>query len=109
VAGDYVFITTNKGEVAAIKARSGLVRWVTRIGEFENEQRQRGRISWSGPLLAGDRLIIAGSNGEILSLSPYTGELLGVMNIRGGATLQPILVQEILYILNDSGRLIAYR
>lgn len=109
VAGNYVFVTTLNGEVAAIKADSGLIRWVTRIGEFENERRRRGLINWTGPVLAGDRLIVAGSNGEVLSLSPYTGELLGTMRIRGGVSLAPIVVQETLYFLTDSARLFAYR
>ncbi|MCZ6765210.1 MAG: PQQ-binding-like beta-propeller repeat protein [Alphaproteobacteria bacterium] len=109
VAGDYLFVTTTRGEVAAIKADSGLIKWVTRIGEFKNERRQKNPISWSGPILAGDRLIVAGSTGEVLSLSPYTGDLLSTMRIRGGVTLSPILARETLYFLTDSGRLLAYR
>ena len=109
IAGDYLFVTSMSGEVAAIDARSGLVHWVTRIGEFENERRRKNRIEWSGPVLAGDRLLVAGGNGELLSLSPYTGDLLGRLRIRGGVTLPPILVRETLYLLTDSGKLVAYR
>ncbi len=108
-AGDYIFVVTNTGEVAAIKHSSGLVRWVTLVGEYENEERQRGRLHWVGPILAGDRLIVAGSNGEILSLSPYTGDLIGAIEVKGGVSLAPIVANETLYILTDSGRLVAYR
>lgn len=109
VADEYVFVVTDSGEVAAVKASSGLVRWVTHIGQYENEKRQRGRIRWVGPILASDRLIVAGSNGEILSLSPYTGELTGVIEAEGGVSLAPVIANETLYILTDSGRLVAYR
>ena len=37
----------------------------------------RTRLTWYGPLLVSDRLIVAGISKDALSVSPYTGEILG--------------------------------
>ena len=41
-------------------------------------------MTWFGPLLAGDRLIVAGTNEEALAVSPYTGDMLGHIRAVGG-------------------------
>ncbi len=107
VAGDFIFILTTEGEVAALTAADGRVRWVTPIGQFEDPADRDGLIAWGGPVLAGDRLIVTGSHGQALSLSPYTGEILGWRPIPGGASISPAVAAETLFFLTDSARLLA--
>ena len=109
VAGDFVFVLTTEGEVVAMTAVDGRIRWVTQIGIFEDPEDRDGRITWAGPVLAGDRLIVNGSHGQALSLSPYTGEILGWREISGGASVSPAIADGTLLILSDSARLLAFR
>ena len=67
------------------------------------------RINWSGPVLAGDRLIVSGSHGVALSLSPYTGEIIGQQKMPDAVSLSPAISNETLYFLTDEARLVAYR
>jgi hypothetical protein len=60
-------------------------------------------------VLAGDRLVVAGSNGEILSLSPYTGKILGRVNAPDGVSAPLAVAGNTLYVLTDGGRLLAMR
>jgi hypothetical protein len=60
-------------------------------------------------VLAGDRLLVAGTLGDLLSISPYTGELLGKMDLREPVRLAPIIANRTIYVLTDRGRLIALR
>ena len=62
-----------------------------------------------GPVLAGDRLLIGGSTGELLALSPYTGEIIGKLDLREPMRLAPVIANRTIYVLTDSGRLIALR
>lgn len=108
-AGDFIFVLTSNATVAAVTARDGRIRWITPIGLYENPEKRRGRINWSGPVLVGDRLIVSGSNGIALTLSPYTGEVLGEQKMPDAVSLSPAVADETLYFLTDQARLVAYR
>lgn len=109
VDGDTLFLVTNSNDALAIEASTGKVLWVTPLQIWEDEADRKGRIQWVGPLLASDRLIIAGSNGELLALSPYDGSILGLDHSPDGVRLPPILANGILYFLTVAGELVAYR
>lgn len=108
-AGDFVFVLTSDASVAAVTARDGRIRWLTPIGLYSDPKDRQGRITWSGPVLAGDRLIVSGSNGRAVTLSPYTGDIIGEQRMPDGVSLAPIVANGTLYFLTDEARLIAYR
>ncbi len=60
-------------------------------------------------MLAGDRLIVAGSNEKALSISPYTGEVLGVIDLPDSVFLAPVVAGNSLYFLTEGGSLVAMR
>jgi len=109
VGGDFIFVVTNDAQVVALTRRDGRIRWVQPLQRFEDPKDQTGPIAWSGPVLAGDRLIVAGSQGEAISLSPYTGEVLGVIDLPDGVTVAPVVAGNSLYFLTGGGDLVAYR
>ena len=109
IAGDFLFVLTADAQVLALTVREGLVRWASPIGLYENAKKRKGRISWAGPVLAGDRLIVAGSHGQVLSLSPYSGEILGQEKLPGGTSVAPAVAEKALYFLTDSAKLISLR
>ena len=73
------------------------------------KSRVRGGIVWAGPVLAGDRLIIAGSHGEALAVSPYTGEVIGWIPVGKGVKIPPLVAQNTIYFLTEGGQLRAMR
>ncbi len=109
VGGDFIFVVTNNAQVIALTRRDGRIRWVQPLPRFEDPEDQTGPIAWSGPVLAGDRLIVAGSQGEAVSLSPYTGEVLGVIDLPDGVTVAPVVAGNSLYFLTGGGDLVAMR
>jgi outer membrane protein assembly factor BamB len=109
VAGGFIFIVTLDAEVVALSRRDGRIRWIQQLARYENEESRRGPIQWSGPVLAGDRLVLVSSTGEAASLSPYTGELLGEIELPDGVFVAPILANETLYVLTDDARLVALK
>jgi len=108
VAGRFVFVVTNSADVAAIERDTGKVKWVTPLTQYLDDKRHNP-IQWNGPVLASDRLLVGGSTGELLALSPYTGEVVGKLDIRDPMRLAPVVANRVVYILTDSGRLIALR
>lgn len=109
VAGDYIYVLSNDAEVVCLTRFDGRVRWVFELPRYENADRKRGPLRWSGPVLAGDRLIVVASNGEAISLSPYTGDALGRIELPSGVYIAPIIADKTLYVLTDDADLIALR
>lgn len=108
-AGDYIYVLTTNSRVAAVRRKDGKVRWVTEVAPYEDLEAKADPIQWSGPMVAGDRVILAGSHGVLAALSPYTGEFLGTMELPGAPAVPPVIANETLYVLTEDGTLAAYR
>lgn len=109
VAGEFIFVLSNNNEIYCLTRQGGRVRWVQPLPRFENPEKKKDPIRWSGPVLAGDRLILTGSHGEVMTVSPYTGEPLGRMEVPDGIIMPPVVAQDTIYFLTDDADLIAYR
>jgi outer membrane protein assembly factor BamB len=109
VAGDYLFVLSNTANLVALGRLNGRIYWVTALPEWEDPEDQQGKITWAGPVLASNRIILAGSNGESFSLSPYSGKILGKVEMPDGVTISPIVAQDSLLFLTDDAELVAYR
>ena len=109
VAGDFLFVVSVDGELACISRNDGGVIWVSQLPRYENEKKRKGRITWAGPVLAGDHLVLVSNDREIVKVSPVTGEIAGRAKIRGGSVVAPVIANEKLFILTEGGKLIAMR
>ena len=75
----------------------------------QKEKSKRGQISYVGPVLAGGRLIVAGSNGVLVNVDPDNGSFQSQTNVGAGVSLAPVVANSTLYVLDDKGRLNAFR
>lgn len=109
LAGAHLFAVTERGEVVAAEAETGKLRWVMPLARYEDEEDRTGRIEWAGPVLAGGRLVLAGSHGEIVFLDPGTGEKGLTLDTGRPHRLAPVVAARTLLLLDDDGVLTAYR
>ena len=109
VAGDFVYLLTSDSQVICLTRRDGRVRWASPLPRFEDPDDLDDPINWYGPVLAGDRLILAASSGEAISVSPYTGQLLGRMDLPGRPAVSPVVADGTVYFLTGSAELVAVR
>ena len=109
VAGDFIYLITSGAELVCLWRRDGRIRWVSPLQRFADPESREGPIQWNGPLLAGDRLVLVSSDGRALTVSPYTGELLGTIRLPGGSYTRPIVADRSLYVLTDDAELLAFR
>ena len=106
VAGDFVFVLSTDSELVCLTRRDGRVRWVASLGRWKDEARKRNPLFWSGPVLVKDRLLVVGTHGEMVAVSPYTGQFLGRLSLPSGISLAPIVADRAVYALTDSADLI---
>ncbi|MBS0219429.1 MAG: PQQ-binding-like beta-propeller repeat protein [Proteobacteria bacterium] len=108
VAGRFLFVISSSDDVVALERSTGKVKWVTPLTQYFDEKRQKP-ILWGGPVLAGGRLLVTGMSGDLLALSPYDGSVMGKVSLGAPARLAPVIANRTIYVLTDSGRLIALR
>lgn len=109
VIGEWIFAVTDDAKVMAIARSTGKIRWINQLPAFENQKAKRGPISYVGPVLAGGRLILAGDNGVLVNIDPATGAFQSQTNVGAAVSLSPVVAGNTLYVLDDRGRLHAYR
>ena len=108
-AGDFVYVMTREAELVCLTRSGGLVRWVTKLPRYEDEEDREDPIFWAGPVLAGNRLFVAGSTGELLSISPATGEIVDRTRLPASVLIPPSVARKTLYLLTEDAELIALR
>jgi len=67
------------------------------------------RPIWSSPLLASNRVIVAGQTGELVALNARTGEVEKTVDLGSPTLLGPIAANGTIYVVTDEAQLIALR
>ena len=109
VAGEWIYVITDDAKLLCIARSNGHIRWINQLPEFLKAKSKRGEIEYSGPVLAGNRLIVTGSTGALIYVNPTTGAFQGQVDLGTSISLPPVVANSTLYILDDRGQLHAYR
>lgn len=109
IAGEWIFTLTDDGKLLCIARGSGKARWVTQLARFKNEKKKSSPILWTGPVLANSRLWIANSEGYVFSVSAADGTVAPFTKLGKPVTLAPVVADRTLYVLDDGGRINAFR
>jgi outer membrane protein assembly factor BamB len=110
ITGDWMFIVSIDQVMAAIHTADGKVAWTSPLPRWDNPKNMTGSLTWWGPVLVSDRLVVTGTTGEAVAVSPYTGAILGRQHLSApAAPVEPVVAQGTLLVVNDDGRLLAMR
>ena len=109
VTPDWVFVVTDDAKLICIQRSNGHIRWVNQLPQFQRPKSKKGQIDYKGPILAGDRLIVVGSNGVVVNVDPSSGSFQSQTRVSAGISLPPIVANSTLYIYDDAAQLHAYR
>jgi outer membrane protein assembly factor BamB len=109
VAGEWVFVITDDSRMLTISRSTGKVRWMTQLQQWRDVEDREGQVFWTGPVLAGNRLWVASSRGEVMTVDVMTGVAGLFRDIEAPVSLPPIVANNTLYILDDNGTIHAWR
>jgi outer membrane protein assembly factor BamB len=109
LAGDWIFVVTDDGKLLCVARQTGHIRWINQLPQFIKPKSKKGEIDYSGPVLAGGRLIVTASNGALIYVDPATGSFQSQTSVGAPISLSPVVANSTLYILDDRARLHAFR
>ncbi len=105
VAGNHLFVLSSDNQLVALGRETGAIRWVTKLESFDGSD----PIFYTGPMMAGGRLILISTEGIVTEANPETGEITSQWDIDQRVTVAPIIAGGIMYVLSENGTLSAYR
>lgn len=110
-AGDSIFMISDRNELLRLSAEDGRRIWGEALPFFtKTKQRRQAEIfAHHGPIIAGGRLIVASNDGLLRYFDPTNGRTLGQTPMPGGATTNPVVAGNTLYVVSSKGQLLAFR
>lgn len=105
LAGNHMFVLSSTNQLIALGRETGAIRWINDLPRTNDGEPMR----FTGPVLAGGRLIVAGTNGTVIEVNPQDGKILTQWNAGATISLPPLIAGGTLYMLSDDGVLSAYR
>ncbi len=108
IVGNHVFVLSEENELVALARDTGVIHWVTQLDKYAQDDDDE-KLSWSGPIMAGGRLILASTDGRLLEVQPETGDLIAQSHIDHDIIIAPVIADKTLYLLAENGTLLAFR
>jgi outer membrane protein assembly factor BamB len=108
VVGQWLFILNNDNLLVAM-ARDGRVRWTRQLSRFEDPDDTDDPILWYGPVLAGGKLLLAGSHGILIEIDPTTGKPGTQIDLGAGAASAPVVASGTAFVVTQVGDVVAVR
>ena len=111
IAGKSLFFISDANKLVRLEMKTGKTVWLTELPSFAQKRPliSKKNNQHHGPIIAGDRLVIVSSDGYIRFYDPKTGQQRNKLKIKAGATANPIVVNETLYLITQDGKLRAFR
>jgi outer membrane protein assembly factor BamB len=109
VAGEWIFVVDDRARVLCIARSNGKVRWISQLQRYHKDKSKNGPITWTGPILAGGRLVVASSEGQLVNVDPADGKVQSTVKAGAPVYLPPVVANGTMYILTNDGHLTAWR
>lgn len=106
ISGDYIYLLDTNNKLYCITKNDGGIVWVVQL---KKRNKDDDDISWVGPLLTSHKLIVASSEGTIISISPYNGKVISIFKEKNSFTINPIHAGLNIYFVSKEGNLINYK
>ncbi len=83
----------------AITRNDGKIQWATKLA---------GNATWSGPVLAGSRLWLTSSKGQLASVEAANGKVASTQDLGSPIYIAPVIAGGRMYVLTDNAKLLAF-
>ena len=109
IAGEWLFVVTDDARLVCLSRATGKARWISQLPHYRSPKKRNGPITWYGPVLAGNQLILTNSRGQVAFAGTGDGALGRVAETKTPFSLPPIVANQTIYTIDQRGRITAFR
>ena len=108
LAGDWIFVVTDEAKLMCIQRTTGKIRWITQLQHWTSKSHNTP-IQWSGPVLAGGRLVVVNDRGLMVDVAVADGKIGTTVKAGKSFARAPVVANNMLVLLDEKGTLTAWR
>ena len=101
ISGGTMYVIDTSGRLLCLDRDSGKLLWAVQLRTSKDGE----EISWFGPLLSSNKLLLGNSEGLVISISPFTGKLLSKINFSEEIVANPIQLGDQIILISKEGSL----
>jgi outer membrane protein assembly factor BamB len=105
LAGEWLFVVTDEAKVMCIARTTGKIRWISQLPRYRDPKKKDKPIEYYGPVLAGGRLIVVNNRGQMINVAVADGKIGTSVKAGKGFYLPPVVANNMLYLIDNHGRL----
>lgn len=99
---DVLFVLSLQNQLLCMKKETGQIVWTTQLEKTFPKSKKL--LNWAGPILAGNKLFLSNSMGNLVAFDPKSGKMLDTIALKDAFLLPPIAVNSGIYLFSESGR-----
>ena len=103
ISGGSIYLIDTTGRLLCVDVNKGKLLWAVQLRISKDGE----EISWYGPLLSSNKLLLGNSDGQVISISPFTGKLLSKLDLSEEIVASPINLGEQIILISKKGTLLA--
>ena len=110
-ADNSLFFISDTNKLVRLEIKTGKTVWLAELPSFSNNRilGSKNNIQHYGPIIAGNQLIVASSDGFFRFFDPEVGVQKNKIKTKAGATTNPMIINQTLYLVTKDGKLRAFR
>ncbi len=99
-AGDFLFVIDNDNKLLSVQQKSGAIKWISQLPNLEKDKKPESKLIYNGVVMMGDKLVISGTDGQLLIASPQDGKVENTFEIGKRIYHAPVVVNGKIYFHN---------
>ena len=102
ISNAQLYVIDNEARLICVNKVSGKIYWITQLEKNKKGKKAGKNNNWKGPYLINGILYALSSHGEIVSVSPLSGEFFSSKNINiSGISINPVVVSKNIFIMDN--------
>ena len=101
ISGRSIYLIDTTGRLLCVDINKGKLLWAVQLKISKDGE----EISWYGPLLSSNKLLLGNSDGQVISISPFTGRLLSKLDLSEELVASPIHLGDQVILISKKGTL----
>lgn len=109
ITGDSLYIVTSDARLLRILTKTGQSVWETTLPLYANERDKEDVITYGGPIVANNNIYLTSSESGLVVYNATSGQAIESDLIDKKSSIAPVIAQQTLLVVTDSGNLHAFK